>query len=589
MRNVRGTRHSLPNARTLTVIAQDPSVKFRGEILTTELTVPAEELLAGPCGYRVNVIDYDSSTDTLYKPMIYRPSSDGKYDDPFKQNGATSARTRRRQDRKLLEDPRFHAQNVYAIAMRTLAQFEFALGRRCAWGSSGHQIHIVPHAFADANAFYSRDDRSIFFGYFMGGDGKPVYTCLSHDVVAHETTHALLDGLRRRYMEPSTPDQAAFHEGFADVVALLSVFSLPDVVDAGLELASTGRGELISSKLLERDVLKASVLFGLAEEMGRELSVVRGDALRRSVSLAPGKPYMSPKLYPEFEEPHRRGELLVAAILNAFLDIWLARLAKIGPITGGSKGGKKDRSVVRDEGARAAGHLLTMSIRALDYCPPTDLTFSDYLSALLTIDREVVPDDDKYGYRKWLLKNFNDFGIKQAGETDVDGTWKRCNEEMIYGRNHFDSMMRDPQEVFRFIWENRKQLKIDKDSYIEVQSVRPSIRIGPDGFVLHETVAEYIQILTLQANELKRMLGITPPRGIDPRRRIRIFGGGALIFDEYGQLKYQIANRIENVDRQQARLDYLAETDFFEEPPAPRPPAGPQSQFAQLHRMRLMG
>ena len=582
MRNIRGTRHSLANTRTLTVIAQDPSVKFRGQVLTTELTVPAEELLAGPCGYRVNVIDYDASTDTLYKPMIYGRSLDGKYEDPFafKQSGRSSAKARRPHDQRLLEDPRFHAQNVYAIVMRTLAQFEFALGRRCAWGFDGHQIHIVPHAFADANAFYSRDDRAIFFGYFMGSNGKLVFTCLSHDVVAHETTHALLDGLRKRYMERSTPDQAAFHEGFADVVAVLSVFSLPDVVDAGLDLASGGRSNLISSKLLERDVLKRSVLFGLAEQMGRELAVVRGDALRRSVSLLPGKPYMSTLLYPEFGEPHRRGELLVAAVLNAALDIWLARLAKIGPVAPG----KKDRSIVRDEGARVAGHLLTMAIRALDYCPPTDLTFSDYLSALLTIDREVVPDDYKYGYRKWLLKNFNDYGIRQAGETDVDGTWKRCDQELIYSRSHYDSMLHEPQEVFRFIWENRTALKIDTDSYIEVESVRPSVRVGPDGFVLHETVAEYIQILTLQANELKKRLGIIPPKGIDPTRRIRIFGGGALIFDEYGQLKYQIANRLENTKQQQARLDYLGESGFFDEPPP-----SPQSQLAQLHRMRLMG
>src|SRR5262249_2570606 len=76
MRNVRGTRHSLPNTRTLTVIAQDPSVKFREQVLTTRLTVPAEELLAGPCGYRVNVIDYDASTGTLYKPMSYGRSLD---------------------------------------------------------------------------------------------------------------------------------------------------------------------------------------------------------------------------------------------------------------------------------------------------------------------------------------------------------------------------------------------------------------------------------------------------------------------------------------------------------------------------------
>jgi hypothetical protein len=117
--------------------------------------------------------------------------------------------------------------------------------------------------------------------------------------------------------------------------------------------------------------------------------------------------------------------------------------------------------------------------------------------------------------------------------------------------------------------------------------------------VLHETVAEYIQILTLQANELKKKLGLVPPKGIDPRRRIRIFGGGALVFDEYGQLKYQIANRLENTKRQQTRLDYLGEKGFFDEPLPPSPPpgsqsqfgppSGPQSDFAQLHRSRLIG
>ena len=62
------------------------------------------------------------------------------------------------------------------------------------------------------------------FGY-SAPDGH-TYFCLSHDIVVHETTHALLDGLRDSFIEPSSPDQAAFHEGFADIVALLSVFSL---------------------------------------------------------------------------------------------------------------------------------------------------------------------------------------------------------------------------------------------------------------------------------------------------------------------------------------------------------------------------
>jgi hypothetical protein len=582
----RQPRHGLPNARTLTVIAQDPSVRIAGKILTTELTIPAEDLLKGPCGYRVNVIDYDSSTDTLYEPAEYEALPNGRIKDPF----ALSARTKNSgkrpngYDQRLLDDPKFHAQNVYAIVMRTLAQFEFALGRRVSWGSNGHQIHVAPHAFADANAFYSREDRGIFFGYFTGTNGKPVYTCLSHDVVAHETTHAILDGLRSRYLEPSTPDQAAFHEGFADVVALLSLFSLKDVVEALLDLNAGGDKKLIAAKFLTREALANSVLLGLADEMGSEVSGVRGQALRRSVELPPGKDYMH---MPQYEEEHARGELLVAAMMNAFLDIWLQRLEKIGPVAGG----KRDRSIVVEEGARVAGHLLTMSIRAIDYCPPTDIWFSDYLSALLTVDREVVPDQGEFNYRKALLDNFKGYGIEPSREADKDGTWRLFAKDLLYGRNHFDSMLRDREEVFRFIWENRRELNVRDDSYIEVQSVRPSIRIGPDGFVLHESVAEYIQILTLWTGELKPVLNITPPAEIPGNRRIRIFGGGVLIFNEYGQLKYHIPDRLEDLERERQieRLRALSESGFFEEPAPARPLTGSQSYFAQLHRSRALG
>jgi hypothetical protein len=557
-----------PNTRKLTIIAQDPAVRIKGRIVTAEVEVPAEELGDGPTGYRVKVIDYDVSTNTLYQPASYPYDDKGRQRDPYRVGNGNGAAM----NRKLLGDPRFHAQNVYAIAMRTLARFEFALGRRVPWGSDGHQLHIAPHAFAEANAFYSEPDRSLFFGYFFADDGTPIYTCLSHDVVAHEVSHAILDGLRDRYTEPSSPDQAAFHEGFSDIVALLSVFSLKDLVAALLDPEHPD-SPVIDERRLAEKALCESVLLGLADEMGQELLKQRGEALRRSVRIAPAKQYLKD---PAFLEPHRRGELLVGAVLRSFIDIWRSRLEKIGRVAGRGK----DRSLVAEEGARVAGHLLTMAIRAIDYCPPTDITFRDYLSAMLTVDREVVPDDGKFGYRGALLKNFKAYGIAPAARAGKDGIWRRFDKPLAYGRVRFDSLLRDHEEVFRFIWENRKVLEIDERGYVEVASVRPCVRVGPDGFVLRETVAEYVQIMTLAAEELEPVLGIAVPPALPKWRRVRVFGGGALIFDEYGQLKYQIDNRIEDKERQSERLRYLVEVGFFEAAEDPR------AVFARMHLTR---
>ena len=333
-----------PRTRRLTIIAQDPSVRVDGRILTTEVEIPAEEIAPGPRGYRVKVIDYDTSSGVLYQPADYPPLQHGLYVDPFKEDAAQP------NNDALLNDPRFHQQNVYAIVMKTLARFEFALGRRISWGFRGHQIHVAPHAFADANAFYSKRDQALVFGYFRGLSNELVFSCLSHDVVAHETTHAILDGLRNRFTDPSSPEQAGFHEGFADVVALLSVFSLTAVVSALLngdrdKKKNKLQPDLIDPKDLRIERLQQSVLLGLADQMGAEMLGVRGDradALRRSVNL-PKLTRRQVQNSPEFQEPHRRGELLVAAMLNAFLQVWRAR---IDALERGRPGAQLDRDLV---------------------------------------------------------------------------------------------------------------------------------------------------------------------------------------------------------------------------------------------------
>ena len=55
-----------------------------------------------------------------------------------------------------------------------------------------------------------------------------------------------------------------------------------------------------------------------------------------------------------------------------------------------------------------------MVIRALDYAPPVNLEFCDFLSAVLTSDREINPNDSRYHFRDILREMFIRYGIESA-------------------------------------------------------------------------------------------------------------------------------------------------------------------------------
>lgn len=549
-----------PPRRTLRIIAQDPSVLVQEspgkspKILTTEITISSERLEPGPRGYRVHVIDYDSTTSTLYAPKVLPP-----IEDPY----------RKASDRVLLSDPGFHAQNVYAIIMRTLGAFEFALGRRVSWAFDSHQLQVAPHAFAVANAFYSRRDQALMFGYFTANGGN-VFTCLSHDIVAHETTHAVLDGLRERYTDPSSIDQVAFHEGFADVIALLSVYSLEKVVRALLNPdRATSEKKLIPKKLTTEAALTKSALFGLGEQFGAAMPGSRGDALRRSVQLPEDPKILKEE---EFEEEHRRGEVFVAAMMKAFVKVWVSRLSTLGEVQKGML--QLDRVV--EDGAKAAKHLMTMAIRALDYCPPTALTFDQYLTALLIADEEIQQDDSQYGYRAVLKECFGRFGIKPRANG-----WRLSPKDqnaLSYQRTHAEALARDADEVFRFVWENRVALQLHLQAYTRVISVRPCTRLSSEGFILRETVAEYIQLASLPAGELADMIDRPMPEGVSDDEQVKVYGGGTLIFDEFGRLKYHASNPVLNVADDRERLAELWDRGYFD--------GGAGNRFSKLHLNR---
>jgi hypothetical protein len=202
----------------------------------------------------------------------------------------------------------------------------------------------------------------LVLGYFPGSKGKTVYTCLSHDVVVHETTHALLDALREKYMQPSSPDQAAFHEGYADVIALLSVFSQHELVEELLcgDDDAARESRTLAPEAVTEVALNRSALLGLAEEMGKgmgkDIQDARGSALRRSVEIVPATDILE---RPEFEEPHRRGEVFAAAVLNAFVGVWRTIVGRRkGDRLGKLADGRYSLRRVAEEGGggRLSGH-----------------------------------------------------------------------------------------------------------------------------------------------------------------------------------------------------------------------------------------
>jgi hypothetical protein len=546
----------LPLTFPFTVVARDPSVtdpdpsSQERRILRATLDVPASRLQPGPRGPRFHVVDFDASAHRLSPPAVLTtgagPAPGWGFEDRYT----------RASDRTLLTDRQFRAQNVYAVAAHTLEVFESALGRPVPWAFDSPHLYLVPTAFVEANAYYSPDDQALLFGYFQAEGRDPVYTALAHDIVAHETTHAILDGLRNRFDLPGLPDQGGFHEGFADIVALLSIMSVKQSIAV---LVGDGRSARVPADALTLSALRRSVLLTMGKQFGDALHVRRGGGLRRSVELPPTTEWKDTSKR-EWQEPHARGEILAAAVMRAFLHIWTHRLKPI------VSAGSIDRERAAEEGAKAASHLLQMVIRAIDYCPPVEFEFDDFLTAIVASDREVAPNDE-YGYRIALAAGFAEFGIVPTGTlTRPAGP----DERPVSRRYSYASLRSDPTEAFRFLWENSELLQgLDLEYYLHVENVRPSVRVGPRGFVVSESIVDYVQELICTREELEALARrddptFTAPTDIPPDTSLKIYGGGTLVFDEFGAPKYHHVKRLRDWDRQRRRLDHLVRSGLWD-------------------------
>ncbi|MGH2435682.1 MAG: hypothetical protein ACRDFA_01665, partial [bacterium] len=388
--------------RPLKIFASDPLLgRTFGN--RARIDVANERLTAGPVGTRVEVIDYDGAQKCFYSPV------DLDHQAILMQGGLEPSES----------DPRFHQQMVYAVAMKTLENFDRALGRVLRLGSQNRKrgatyprLRLFPHAFHGANAFYSPDLNAILFGYFTADPvdpgpnlpGQTVFTCLSHDVIAHEMTHAIVDRLRPLFLEPSNVDVLAFHEGFADIVALFQHFSFQDVLREQIQRTRS-------------DIRTPTPLVELARQFGYATGA--GKALRSALDTP------NTKLLATTIEPHERGSILVAAVFDGFFKTYQRRINDLVRIATGGTGTLPQGDLHPDlvnriagEAARTAQRVLDMCVRAFDYMPPVDVTFGDFLRAMITADYELVPDDD-LSCRSAMIEAFRLRGIYPDNVTSL--------------------------------------------------------------------------------------------------------------------------------------------------------------------------
>jgi hypothetical protein len=222
------------------------------------------------------------------------------------------------------------------------------------------------------------------------------------------------------YNEPTNPDVLAFHEAFADIVALFQHFTFPAVLKH--QIART-RGNLESQNLLGQ----------LAQEFGSaiggygSLRDAIGQIDPKTQTWQPTQP--DPADYESELAPHARGSILVAAVFEAFLSIYKQQVADLLRIATHGSGILEQGELHPDlinrlamEAARCSQRVLQMCIRALDYCPPVDLTFGDYLRGIITADLD-LKGEDQHEFRLAFIAAFRRRGIYPRGikALSVDG------------------------------------------------------------------------------------------------------------------------------------------------------------------------
>ena len=284
------------------------------------------------------------------------------------------------------DTPQFDAVHTYAVVRQTLTMYQRALAAidddtPLPWewnnGADTGPLEVFPHGLPNVmNAFYSRDQRCLKFGDFIPtGTEVRVFTCRSFDIVAHETGHAVLDGLKPQWLLAANPPQTGgLHEAFGDLTAIFLSLSQLDQCEA--IVAQT------KARLHDKNFLS-----DIAEQFG--LALGRPNGLRNAdtdITLSQAG-----------NQVHAISQVFTGAMYDILADLFtLERRPQV----------LDDADVLH----RVGDYLRGLLLRALIAAPDFGATYLDVVEAMLDI---VARDGKAQAYADAIRTRFSEREVVQ--------------------------------------------------------------------------------------------------------------------------------------------------------------------------------
>ncbi|WP_377190470.1 hypothetical protein [Ruegeria meonggei] len=429
-------------------LATDPSTPIEkrprsGLMQGRQLEIDEDEVLSdGPTSSRVAVVDIDDETGETWPGAKYQP------DGPRRKLA-----THQVSDKSDIFARDFQQVSVFGAVHATMDLFEGPgiLGRKLTWAFDAQQLKVVPRAGVKANAQYSREKRSLEFFFFdgvIGGIDTRVYTCLSPDIVAHETAHAILDGLAPDLYNATSPLSLSLHEAVSDVTAMLFA-------------ARSSRLARLVLKSNHGDLRQPGAFNAVAEQFGQA----------KSGRLQPLRDLLNDKRLRDVRSssPHDLSEVLTGAIYEMFLQSYSTELDEQ---QAEDEEGRSRYSLSGRVLANVADRTARIAFRALDYLPPGEVTFADYVRAVVSADAASNPDSPDE--RTVLVNEAVKRGIIERAE-DAEPVIADLDLNDV----ELDALYIDNDMAHAFVEQNRKALFVPEGAEF---AIRPRLDVSKETY-----------------------------------------------------------------------------------------------------------